>query len=286
MSTEETLINWLFATGALRAAPSDQPFWYTSGTLGPYYVNTHFLYGSEEAARSLLSQIDELASDPLLMAARLPVLLAQQASVSTIYQSLCQMICDKLAGLACDAISGGERRDFFFSMHTARLLGKPHVSIMKNQTAVLSSDDFTRHEHLSDGDLAGLRLIHVADLVTEASSYLRAWLPAVKRLGAVMPVTLAVVDRLQGGREALQNNGTDLISLVEIRPVLFDQAEAAHLIDHEQNQQIQRFMLDPDAYMRRFLADHPDFLAQQLALGGKNSERAQLCLDRGYGHVC
>ena len=286
MSTEETLINWLFATGALRAAPSDQPFWYTSGTLGPYYVNTHFLYGSEEAARSLLSQIDELGSDPLLMAARLPVLMAQQATVSPIFHDLCQMICEKLDGLACDAISGGERRDFFFSFQTARLMGKPHVSIMKNQSAVLSSNDFAKHQWLSDGDLSGLRLIHVADLVTEASSYLRAWLPAVTRLGAAMPWTLAVVDRLQGGRAALQSAGTELISLVEIKPALFDQAEAAHLIDHEQNRQIQRFMLDPDAYMRQFIADHPDFLAQQLALGGKNSERAQLCLDRGYGHVC
>ncbi len=31
----DTLIHWLFATRALRAAPADEPFWYTSGTLGP-----------------------------------------------------------------------------------------------------------------------------------------------------------------------------------------------------------------------------------------------------------
>ena len=285
MNTQDTLIQWLFATEALRVAPSDQPFWYTSGTLGPYYVNTHFLYGSEVAARSLLSQIDELSIEPLRMAAQLPVMIAEQASISPIYHDLCEMICERLADLPCDAISGGERRDFFFSIQAARLLGKPHVSIMKNQAAVHSSKDFKTHEWLQDGDLAGLKLIHIADLVTEASSYVRAWLPAVRRLGADMPWTLAVVDRLQGGRSALQAAGTELISLVEIRPDLFDLAETANLINHQQNQQIQQFMQDPDTYMRQFFADHPDFLAQQLALGGKNKERAQLCLDRGYGHV-
>ena len=284
MKNQETLINWLFATGALRAAPSDQPFWYTSGTLGPYYINTHFLYGSEEAARFLLGQIDELSPDPLRMATQLPDLIDHQAEISQIYHDLCGMITDKLHGLACDAISGGERRDFFFSIQTARLLGKPHVSIMKNGDAVYSTSNFSRHEILEDGDLRGLQVIHVADLVTEASSYLRTWLPVLARLGGVMPWTLAVVDRLQGGRAALAAAGTELISLVEIMPTLFDQAEAAGLIDQPQNQQIHRFMNDPDAYMRGFLSEHPDFLAGQLALGGKNGERAQLCLDRGYGH--
>jgi hypothetical protein len=54
----EKLVNWLFETNAVRVCPQDRPFWYTSGTIGPYYINTHFLYGSEEKANSLLKLID------------------------------------------------------------------------------------------------------------------------------------------------------------------------------------------------------------------------------------
>ena len=54
----ENLINWLFETTAVRVCPEGKPFWYTSGTIGPYYINTHFLFGSEEKALELLEKID------------------------------------------------------------------------------------------------------------------------------------------------------------------------------------------------------------------------------------
>ena len=285
MTTHEILIPWLFATGALRAAPPDQPFWYTSGAFGPYYINTHFLFGSEDSAKFLLKSIDSLSLEPLRLADHLAIQIEDQFTSNTIYHDLCSLITEKLAGLACDAVSGGERRDFFFSVQAARLLGKPHVWIMKNGKAVFSTKSFNSHVELGPDDLKSFKIIHVADLVTEASSYMRTWLPTLRHLGASMPQTLAVVDRMQGGRSNLTAAGTELISLVEITPDLFDRAETEHLISQEQNQQMQRFILDPDAYMKRFLFDHPEFLAEQLALGGKNGERAKLCLERGFGNV-
>lgn len=42
------------------------------------------------------------------------------------------------------------------------------------------------------------------------------------------------------------------------------------------------FIDDPDAFMRSFLLAHPDFLANELAKGGKNAQRAQLCIDSGF----
>ena len=52
------LISDLFETKALKVSPYDQPFWYTSGKIGFYYINTHFLYGSENEAIALLDFID------------------------------------------------------------------------------------------------------------------------------------------------------------------------------------------------------------------------------------
>ena len=52
------LVSYLFQTNAFRVCPDNKPFWYTSGKIGPYFINTHFLYGSEESAIEFLSFID------------------------------------------------------------------------------------------------------------------------------------------------------------------------------------------------------------------------------------
>ena len=48
----------LFETNAVKVCHGDKPFWYTSGKIGPYFINTHFVYGSEEDAANFLSFID------------------------------------------------------------------------------------------------------------------------------------------------------------------------------------------------------------------------------------
>jgi len=282
MSEQETIISWLFKTQAIRVSPPDQPFWYTSGTLGPYYVNTHFLYGSEAAANELLTLIEAAAQDPLSMPARIAGAVRKQYQESKLYHDLCNMITAWLKAVDCDFISGGERRDFFFSIPAAILLRKPHLSLLKSGTAIWSDCDFRGQKIVGDDELSGLRAAHVADLVTEASSYQRAWLPALRRCGAAMPVTLAVIDRDQGGREWLAQAGTELLALTRIDRSLFAQALYDQRINDDQFRQINRFIDDPLDYMRHFLAEHPDFIQQQLASGGKNRERALLCLEKGY----
>ena len=44
----------LFKTNAVRVAPADTPFWYTSGKLGPFFINTHFLIKDEQTAGEIL----------------------------------------------------------------------------------------------------------------------------------------------------------------------------------------------------------------------------------------
>ncbi len=284
MSVQETIVSWLFATQAIRVSPADQPFWYTSGTLGPYYINTHFLYGGEQPANELLTLIEASTADPLAMPARLAAAIGQQYRTNALYRDLCDLIASWLSAGSFDFISGGERRDFFFSIQAAALLNKPHLSLLKNGTAIWTDAGF-RHPRLVEADaLKGQRAAHVADLVTEASSYQRAWLPAIHRCGATMPLTLAVVDRDQGGREWLASVGTDLLALTRIDLALFEQALAAGLINRSQYDQISRFIDNPLDYMRHFLAEHPDFINQQIALGGKSRERALLCQEKGYAN--
>ena len=66
-----------------------------------------------------------------------------------------------------DYISGGERRDWFFSLVTAHLLKKPHITIFKDMDAYIFSEGTSKKA----GTIEGARVLHIADLITGASSY-------------------------------------------------------------------------------------------------------------------
>ena len=60
----------LFKTNAVRVAPEQTPFWYTSGRLGPFYINTHFIVKDEENAVRLLKNIESYIAEDKLTAPR------------------------------------------------------------------------------------------------------------------------------------------------------------------------------------------------------------------------
>jgi hypothetical protein len=280
MPKQNPIVQWLFSTQAIRVSPPDAPFWYTSGTLGPFYINTHFLYGGEAAANGLLEQIEACLTRPLELPAEIAAAVDRQYHADDIYRSVCDQVLNELRTIDCDFVSGGERRDFFFSLITARLLDKPHLTLFKNGEAVLSGPDGHLAHAVAPRELAGQKALHVADLVTEASSYQRAWLPAINRCGATMPFSLAIIDRNQGGREFLAAAGTQLITLATIDRPIFVAALDQGLINAGQFDQIERFQKDPRGYMARFIQEHPRFLDEQIALGGKSRERAVLFIEK------
>lgn len=279
---ENPIISWLFETDAIRVCPEGRPFWYTSGKLGPFYINTQFLYGSEAAANSLLATIEaacageRMAFYPMVWNA----IEAQLASCK-LYSDLIDLLCEKAKAMGADFVSGGERRDFFFSMPVARRLGLGHLSIFKDLSSVYTTADGVSMPSEEAG-LAGKKSVHIADLITVASSYVRAWIPAVAALGAKIEWSLAVVDRDQGGSQILADAGCPLTTLVVVKPDLFEQAVKLGRITPAQQQLVNDFIADPDAFMKAFLLSHTDFLANELAAGGKNASRAQLCIDSGF----
>ena len=57
---DEELVSLLFETKAFKVADENKPFWYTSGKLGPYFINVDYLYGCKEDSENLLKIIDDL----------------------------------------------------------------------------------------------------------------------------------------------------------------------------------------------------------------------------------
>lgn len=281
MSTaKEKLVSWLFETKALRVCPQDKPFWYTSGTIGPYYINTHFLYGNEEKANELLSVIDREKDNIFTCPERILELTQKNYFQDNIFKELvdtmCRFIKDNINLSEVDYISGGERRDWFFSLIIAYLLNKPHITIYKDLKAVISHGNKTQEID----SLKGAKVLHIADLVTEASSYERAWIPAVKNKGGEIKWSVVVVDRKQGGGELLNSKGITSYSMVDVDKSLFKEALTQGLINDRQYTMILNYIDNPKESMKRFLEEHPEFLQNALNADEKTKERAKMCLEK------
>ena len=282
----DKIIEALFETKAVRVAPENQPFWYTSGRLGPFFINTHFLLENEAAAGEVLKRIEKAIADNKLTAPEeiFDMMLAYYNKGGTF-----KMVSDKLAEEASkldfDYISGGERRDYFFSMMPAYLLKKPHLTIYKDMTSVYSESIDGPAVDVKDIDLKGKKALHIADLITEASSYERAWIPVIRGIGSDITDTVAVVDRHQNGREVLKGLGVELHALTGINEELFDEAKANGVINDAQKDMIMHFLENPADYMTAFLKANPGFIDAEIAKGGKNKERAELAIEKGFTNV-
>ncbi len=269
----------LFKTNAIRVAPADTPFWYTSGKLGPFFINTHFLARNEETSSNILKLIESaIADDRNTAPHKIFDAFCDLYKNDEIYKNCIDSIVEAAKKYDFDFISGGERRDFFFSMIPAHLLGKPHLTIFKDLSSVITDGNF----EVIDYDFNGKKALHIADLITEASSYERAWIPALKDLGATITDTIAVVDRKQNGKAVLTSLGVNMETLTAVDKELFDEALANGSINEAQYQLVLQFLKDPDQYMKDFIKTHPTFIDDQIKLGGKNEQRARLAIEKGF----
>ncbi len=266
----------LIQTQALRLAPPGQVFWYTSGTVGPYYINTHYLYGGQAAAEELLRFIDAESGDRQVFPGRLQARVEAQAAADPVYAGVIEALVERagqIGGEQAELVSGGERRDWFFSGLVAARLGKPHLLIYKDHSAVLYREG--KAEPVAG--LEGKRMLHVADLITEASSYVRDWIPAIRQRGGEMVCAFNVVDRAQGGAEALQQAGVRAEALLRVDADLFAALRRAGHVDAQQEAVLLAYARDPHAAMKAFLQENPEFLRRALrSTDERTAGRAQL----------
>ena len=279
----KSIADYLFETNAVRVSDPEKPFWYASGTLGPFYVNTHFLIESEEKANELLALIEEAAAgDRTDFLTTILPFVKKQYETSESYKTVIDLITAKAKDLDFDFISGGERRDYFFSLMPAYLLGKPHLSIFKDGETYYSENVEEKAVKAGEGDLEGKVSLHIADLITEASSYTNAWIPSIHGVGAAINDTIAVIDRLQGGEANLAKEGVSMYTFAKIELSLFDEGVEKGILTTAQRDMVAHFMENPIDYMKAFLMAHPSFIDEQIALGGKPKQRAEMAISRGY----
>lgn len=278
------LITWLFKTNAIRVCPENKPFWYTSSKIGPYYINTHFLYGSEEKANNLLKVIDFCKENKMDCSQIILELAYKNYENDEIYRglinSMCEYVKDNFDLKKIDYISGGERRDWFFSLIIANILKVPHITLFKDLSAVL----YSKGASSEIKDIKNATVLHIADIITEASSYSRAWIPAIQALNGNLKYSLVVIDRLQGGAEKLNSAGVESHALMNVDKTLFESALQDGHITAIQHQMLMDFLDNPTETMKVFLKEHPEFIENSLQSDPKTAERARICLEQNiYG---
>lgn len=275
------IVSYLFETNALRICEDNKPFWYTSGKIGPYYINTHFLYGSEQNAVDLLKFIDSEKENKEALPKKVFEKTFNHYKENEIYKNvideMIEFIKSNIDVSEVDYISGGERRDWFFSNVIAHLLAKPHITIYKDLSMIVNDSNFEKE--IEKSEVNGAKVLHIADLITEASSYIRAWIPAIKELGGKIVWSTVVVDRMQGGKEKLEKEDVKSLSIINIDESLFTEALNMKIINENQFEMLKNFYRNPDETMRNFLIAHPEFLENALASDEKTAARAKLCID-------
>ena len=285
---DEELLSLLFKTNAFKVADAENPFWYTSGKLGPYFINVDYLYGSKEDSNNLLSKIDNI----LLNSSKedLPEELFDELIhhyenneiFKTTIDKLVEYIENNFELSLIDYISGGERRDWYFSMLVANLLGKPHITVYKDLTTVASTCDFTESTTITS--LQGKRVFHIADILNTGSSFERAWVPAINNLGAKINWAIYIVDRNQAGDKNLKELGIQPYSLIELNEDLFETAFKMNVINSNQLEILKKYFHDPDGTMRAFINTHPTFIDDVINNSNdeKSIKRAKLCKEKDW----
>lgn len=275
------LVKYLFETNAFRVCEENKPFWYTSGKIGPFYINTQFLYGSEKEATDLLDYINTILEDKINLPSKVFEKVEKQYQENSIYQytinQLVNYIKENINIDEVDYISGGERRDWFFSNIVANILNKKHLTIYKDLTVVESDPKFATTNIVKN--IENKKVLHVADLVNTASSYTRAWIPVIKEMKGQICWSAVVVDRVQGGKEVIEGQGIKSLALLNLDSSLFETAYQLGRITDTQLELLNNYRKNPDVCMKEFLINHPEFLENALKSDPKTASRAKNCID-------
>ena len=223
-------------------------FWYAAAVPGPFYVNTEYVIGPELAAK-LLEQITAIVAsttDPASRAKQLNDIILPAYENDTTYRNIIESLVDKakaeFPGSPFSLVSGGERRDWLFSIPFAKLLGCRHAFIFKNRNVYCA-------ESLKENEKA----LHVADLINNAASYFDAWFPALKAAHIACVGTVCVNSRGSNGVKRLTDIGQKVVALNSVDLGFFDKSLANGLIDGATRDEIATFFASSKDWASKYL---------------------------------
>jgi hypothetical protein len=254
-------------------------FWYTANVPGPFYVNTEMVIGNALSER-LLREITAIVAgtvDTEARARQLNALILDNYKASPGWQRLIATLVAKAQnefGLhSFAAVSGGERRDWLFSIPFAHVCDLPHLFLFKNQALYCD-------RHVS----AGASVLHVSDLINNAASFFDRWLPIFEREKVVCAGNLCVNIRGDAGARRLREAGQKMASLVTIDNDFFRHLHAADLIDRATYEEITVFFASAQDWAAKYLIGNPGLFDVQ-GCDAKSFERLRAFIRTDPWHL-
>ncbi len=228
-------------------------FWYALGVPGPFYLNTELMIGRELSVR-ILTKIDAIlaeSADPSTRAHHIEKTILAAYSDKSAYHRIVSALADKAREIfpprSYTLVSGGERRDWLFSIPFAHEIGVRHLFLFKDQSSYCK-ESVHKDEHV----------LHVADLINNAASYFDNWLPMLTRLETHCVGTAAVNVRGEEGQKRLSEAGCKIAALNIIDAAFFDECRNQGLIDEATRDELTLFLKSNSEWASRYLMDRPE----------------------------
>lgn len=265
LDIQERLLELLVRTGAIRVRTSENelPFWYTSCIPGPYYINVEKIIGAS-TARNALDAITEVLSKVSKSTDRVQRIwdivvkyLHEDAQYNEVI-SLLVAYHHSIPHSKPSVISGGERRDWFFSIPFSLKLNLPHVFLFKSGD--LTTVD-VEGNHISDWD--NTRVLHISDIVNTATSYARHWIPTLNKNGIELSNTFTVAVRGTQGLKELDVLGVNTITPLELSEDVFNSAHENGLINSFSLNEILQYIDSPRLWTREVLKQCGDIMLER-----------------------
>lgn len=253
----DELLKLIHETGALSIwdRKKGPVFWYIAGVPGPFYINTEWLLGKKRAGE-WLAKIDAILADipgdnSTERATQLNALILKAYEGDKDYQRLIAtmiaQVKQQFPSPRFSFISGGERRDWLFSIPFAKEYGLKHVFLFKNKT-IYCDQALQINE-------SGL---HISDLINNAASYTDIWLPVLEKAGLSCAGTACIISRGPAGIKTLEDKGIKVAALNTIDLAFFERSQANGLITTGTLTEIACHFASPKEWATQYLVDHSE----------------------------
>ncbi|MDD4616355.1 MAG: hypothetical protein PHW76_04460 [Alphaproteobacteria bacterium] len=250
-------------------------FWYAANVPGPFYVNTEMVIGkelSERLLREITTIIAETADGPA-RADRLEKLILDSFKAAPQWQRLIATMADKAKKEyppgSYDMVSGGERRDWLFSIPFAYVAEIPHLYLFKNGAM------FSRHPVK-----LGQKVLHVSDLINNAASFFDLWQPILEKNKLTCCGNLCVTVRGENGLRRLQDAGQKVASLIAVDVDFFRRLQVANLISRETFEEIESFFASAPGWASKYLIGKPELFDVENCDEKKSFERLKIFVEQ------
>lgn len=273
-------LNYILETNTVKFC-NNKPFWTKKGTLIPYKINTNLLFGSTNDAIELSDFItlSYEQTNKLSIPRNIFIKVLKQYQTNKKYQNFINLCIDKINQLIgesrIDYISGVEKNDWFFSLIIAYLLKKPHISIFKNKSAIVTNSSFTNT--LIINNLEGARILNISSVLNNINKFSKLLIPTLNNLNSQLYWNFSIIDDLRNSYIQLNDFNIENIYLTSILDIIKTAYDKKY-INNATYKLSNNFYNNPNDTMRNFLINHPTFIKKSLS--SSNSKAAKLCIEK------